>query len=77
MAGDLDPDDATTARHPTTMVTVCVFEDPECWDLEVLAPDTAPWAVEGLLREAWLRVKDRNAALRDTLTYDLDDEDDE
>lgn len=59
------------------IVTVAVFEDEDSWELRVIHENVNPWAVEGLLREAFLRVKDMNLALRYVPDDDEDgDEDD-
>ena len=55
-----------TAYEPTAsmIVTVAVFEDDESWELRVIHEGVNPWAVEGLLREAFKRVRDLNDTLR-------------
>ncbi len=64
-----------TAYEPTAsmIVTVAVFEDDESWELRVIHEGVNPWAVEGLLREAFKRVRDLN----DTLRYSDEDGGDE
>ncbi len=66
-----------SAYEPTAsmIVTVAVFEDDESWELRVIHEGVNPWAVEGLLREAFRRIRDMNAELRFTPDGDGGDED--
>lgn len=67
----------STNYEPTAsmIVTVAVFEDDESWELRVIHEGVNPWAVEGLLREAFVRVRDLNAELRAPAVEDGGDED--
>ena len=58
------------------IVTVAVFEDDDSWELRVIHEQVNPWAVEGLLREAFLRVRQMNLDLRCPPDEAEDDEDD-
>ena len=66
--------DAEPAYEARTLVTVVVFETEDVWELRVVADDVDPWTCEGLLREAWLRQKERNEALRAGVDPDEDEE---
>jgi hypothetical protein len=67
-----------TSYEPTAsmIVTVAVFEDEDSWELRVIHESVNPWAVEGLLREAFLRVREMNQAVRALGDEDGGDEDD-
>jgi hypothetical protein len=46
------------SRRAARIVTVVVWEDSDSWALDVVHEDLDPWSVLGLLREAYLRVRD-------------------
>lgn len=62
-------------RTARAIVTVCVFEDGDSWELGILCEDMDPWSTLGLLRAAFQRQRDYVESLEFEAVADVDDDD--
>lgn len=60
-------------RVAAQFVTVAIFDTGDAWDFEIIA-DADPWTVEGILREAYYRARDRTLCIREGVDDEINDD---